>query len=1328
MGAGAPMTCAGQTINSIGAVIDSAGNWCAFDLNRINNMGGFRFGWFGAVGGGADDTAALQATFDAAFNSGLNTVYCTPAYAGSGGYSFSLPLFFDPPGGLRGLGLFSFQGEQGFFQPGFAVTLGSSPATTAASGTGTTATLTFSAQPNAFPVGSTIQVNGVTPLGYNGNFIVTASSTTSVSYANITTGAQTVAGTVTGRVPYANNTTQNAHGQPPTSPDYSGVGMDLGYRIINSTAAIAYNPTYTVATPANAVAAASFKGSGTIGTPVVISKNTGIGTSAVPIATSSPAGALLVVAVTDWTGNPVTGVTDSKSNTYAIASSVDNPTLGGTYIFYAANAAALTAGTDTITISGAGDIHYIATYTTGIATTTPLDKTNFTDNTSVTTNSPSVTLPATGVFSQANEIVFGTFVNATYVTGTNAVGNGFTESAGFTTTTPALWSLAVWNSGTTYQAGNVVVINGVSFQSLQQNNINNFPLADLGPDGALIFWQPISQFSSTGRAALLYGPPQITPGSFNQGCNLRAGFNNSVALSLMPGNGVTVDSVFLSAPGGSVHCTQPGTGAGIAIYGGSAGANRTRIRNSGVNNFYHLYVAGISTMQQLSGGSLAAENKWDNDYAQNGCIAFSILNTQGFINSIVESTVESNTMLLNTSSVGTMVLGGNWSNENQSYPSRTFPVSITSAVVDAGGIVFSGSTTEGASFTGSISGTVLTASAVTGTINVGDALTGGPGAIGNVINGNQIVSQISGPAGGAGTYNIAFNAGTVASEPMFTGDNLLNGADMMVCGPDAGLPVHFWTGPGSNAVGGANFIGSISGTTLTVTSVSSGAIAIGQQFSSSNVAAYTTITAGGGSSWTINNSQTVPAGSSMATSNYYNTGQNCNQAGYNAWMINPVDGSGNTRFGVIPAVLVSYNKNTHQAKWRVIDEWFQGWGRLCCANLLAAIQAQTFINAAEKARVFVGSGITADRMHMETVMPWQLVDNTFWFGTPLPTTVKNVFIDADPACGSCTRQQFLASTVFPFINVNGNGGNIYLENLGVTTLSGGSSAAGDNLLIDFGSPQSPDLGRLSVKGSSLGRFNFRYPANGSGLFNMTGNYGSAGSPIFAAGAYDTTPWTSYANNSSNPSGFSIGNGDFWSRTQGLNSGPYNGVRPAPWSTPCLSPSQLSAINPGPPPAIVHTGTGFSSGWSVPYTLLWSGQQYKVCDWSGAIPTHWGFVSNHVTGFSYGQAIGTTLMGAGFTWQNYSNSPAITVPVNGTTNNLGLFFPGLVINLAGTQTGCTGAENFMVREVHLNDQYLMVFRVDNDSSGSLLPAWTAATPFLCSNTSIGQAAYSFTNLN
>ena len=82
------------------------------------------------------------------------------------------------------------------------VNFNQTPATTGASGNGTTATLTF-ATPNTpvYTVGTQITVSGVTPSGYNGTYTVTASSNGSVSYANTTTGAQTVAGTISSPTP-----------------------------------------------------------------------------------------------------------------------------------------------------------------------------------------------------------------------------------------------------------------------------------------------------------------------------------------------------------------------------------------------------------------------------------------------------------------------------------------------------------------------------------------------------------------------------------------------------------------------------------------------------------------------------------------------------------------------------------------------------------------------------------------------------------------------------------------------------------------------------------------------------------------------------------------------------------------------------------------------------------------------------------------------------------------------------------------------------------------------------------------------------------------------
>ena len=67
---------------------------------------------------------------------------------------------------------------------------------TGASGTGSFATITFATQAAAIPVGTTVVIASVNPSGYNGTAVVTASSVTSVSYANATTATYVSGGTV----------------------------------------------------------------------------------------------------------------------------------------------------------------------------------------------------------------------------------------------------------------------------------------------------------------------------------------------------------------------------------------------------------------------------------------------------------------------------------------------------------------------------------------------------------------------------------------------------------------------------------------------------------------------------------------------------------------------------------------------------------------------------------------------------------------------------------------------------------------------------------------------------------------------------------------------------------------------------------------------------------------------------------------------------------------------------------------------------------------------------------------------------------------------------
>lgn len=136
------------------------------------------------------------------------------------------------------------------------------------------------------------------------------------------------------------------------------------------------------------------------------------------------------------------------------------------------------------------------------------------------------------------------------------------------------------------------------------------------------------------------------------------------------------------------------------------------------------------------------------------------------------------------------------------------------------------SSPSAAVFTGSISGTTLTVTAITnGTIGVNQALFG----VG--ITQETVITALGTGTGGVGTYTINVSQ-TVASEQM------------------------------NSATVGAVVTGSISGTTLTVTAVTSGTLYVGQTIQGSGVTAQTIITAlgtgtGGAGTYTVNYSQTV---------------------------------------------------------------------------------------------------------------------------------------------------------------------------------------------------------------------------------------------------------------------------------------------------------------------------------------------------------------------------------------------------------------------------------------------------------------------------------------
>lgn len=109
--------------------------------------------------------------------------------------------------------------------------------TTASSGTGTTATISFTAQPFAPPIGSSVTISEMNPTGYNGTYTITASSTTSVSFANTTTGSQVTAGLIS----FALSGYQIIAGSNATSSTSGGGTVTATYQINASNATVASN-------------------------------------------------------------------------------------------------------------------------------------------------------------------------------------------------------------------------------------------------------------------------------------------------------------------------------------------------------------------------------------------------------------------------------------------------------------------------------------------------------------------------------------------------------------------------------------------------------------------------------------------------------------------------------------------------------------------------------------------------------------------------------------------------------------------------------------------------------------------------------------------------------------------------------------------------------------------------------------------------------------------------------------------------------------------------------------------------------------------------------
>jgi hypothetical protein len=136
---------------------------------------------------------------------------------------------------------------QGYARQAFTNSTTVTTAVTGASGTGSVATLTFTAQNTApYAVGQTVAIAGMTPSGYNNAAaVITAISVSSISYANTTTGF-----TSGGTIAAANTVTQAGTGfrvRGFANSAHMTVGNRFNFMDLTASAATFKSATYTFA-------------------------------------------------------------------------------------------------------------------------------------------------------------------------------------------------------------------------------------------------------------------------------------------------------------------------------------------------------------------------------------------------------------------------------------------------------------------------------------------------------------------------------------------------------------------------------------------------------------------------------------------------------------------------------------------------------------------------------------------------------------------------------------------------------------------------------------------------------------------------------------------------------------------------------------------------------------------------------------------------------------------------------------------------------------------------------------------------------------------------
>jgi hypothetical protein len=406
---------------------------------------------------------------------------------------------------------------------------------------------------------------------------------------------------------------------------------------------------------------------------------------------------------------------------------------------------------------------------------------------------------------------------------------------------------------------------------------------------------------------------------------------------------------------------------------------------------------------------------------------------------------------------------------------------------------------------------------------------------------------------------------------------------------------------------------------------------------------------------------------------------------YNAWTVNT------THYGIVPFTLTSYNSATKVAVLQLRGGWIARFQNTftggTSADFMTEVQNATTWYAVEMVTMFTGCGISVNDVHVESnVVALELFKSNCIFGGARPNMIHNMYFNYDVSdfAISGTAANFpawYAQQTHPFIELGNTDLIVDWVNF---------EPAGNRVMVEWVGNSEDNAGSLIWRGKTI-PLNSLLQNTGAGAGSITRGNNANGimSTALQVGQFDGT----FGGGAYNPSANSAA--DKW-RTIGLGKTPFWGVRPAPYTEPCLSAGQISTFFPA---GVVSGLPAIGS-----YPILWGGQVYKLCDWNAA-GAHTKLVSNHLF-WSYGQNI------TGVTWSLHQNSPVMYV------SDTSLLFNGLGVLLT-----CNGFDQFfIINGVYPTLGYVTLLAGD-DTGNNIVPNYGVAD--CTGQTVIKQGSYNIT---